>query len=167
MGTQLSSPKRGQRPQFWGSFLLWPIGWMHQDVTWYGGRPQPRRLCVRWGPSSPKRHSPPIFSPCLLWPNGCMYQDITWYGGRPQPRQHCVRWGPSCLSPKGAQPPNFWPMSVVAKRLGGLRCLLVCRQASAQATLCSMGTQLGSPRKKAQPLPNFWPMSIVAKGLDG
>jgi len=24
---------------------------MHQDATWYGGRPQPRRLCVRWGPS--------------------------------------------------------------------------------------------------------------------
>jgi len=28
-------------------------GWMHQDATWYGGRPQPRRLCVRWGPSPP------------------------------------------------------------------------------------------------------------------
>jgi len=48
-----------------------------------------------------------------------MYEDTIWYGGRPQPRQHCVRWGPSCLSPKGAQPPNFWPMSVVAKRLDG------------------------------------------------
>ena len=24
---------------------------MHQDATWYGGRPQPRQLCVRWGPS--------------------------------------------------------------------------------------------------------------------
>ena len=40
-----------------GPFLLWPNGLMHQDATWYGGRPQPRRLCVRWGPSfpSPKR----------------------------------------------------------------------------------------------------------------
>ena len=26
---------------------------MDQDVTWYGARPQPRRLCVRWGPRSP------------------------------------------------------------------------------------------------------------------
>ena len=26
---------------------------MHQDVTWYGGSLQPRRLCVRWGPSFP------------------------------------------------------------------------------------------------------------------
>ena len=34
--------------QIFGPFLLWPNGWMHQDATWYGGRPQPRRLYVRW-----------------------------------------------------------------------------------------------------------------------
>jgi len=34
--------------------LLWPNGWMDQDATWYGGRPQPRRHCVAWGPSSPQ-----------------------------------------------------------------------------------------------------------------
>jgi len=28
---------------------------MDQDTTWYGGRPRPRRHCVRWGPSSPPR----------------------------------------------------------------------------------------------------------------
>ena len=28
-------------------FLLWPNGWMHQDATRYGGRPQPRGLCFR------------------------------------------------------------------------------------------------------------------------
>jgi len=33
--------------------------------------------------------------------------------------------GPSSLSPKGAQPPNFRPMSVVAKRLDELRWHLV------------------------------------------
>ena len=26
---------------------------MDQDATWYGDRPRPRRLCVRWEPSSP------------------------------------------------------------------------------------------------------------------
>jgi len=33
---------------------------MCQDATWYGGRPQLRRLRVRWGPSSPplKGHRP-------------------------------------------------------------------------------------------------------------
>jgi len=33
---------------------------MDQDATWYGGRPQPRPHCVRWGPSSPRKwHSSP------------------------------------------------------------------------------------------------------------
>jgi len=47
-------------------------GWMHQDATWYGGRPQPRQLCGRWGPSRPpqKGAEPPIFGPRLLWSKG-------------------------------------------------------------------------------------------------
>jgi len=55
---------------------------MHQDATWYGGRPQSRQLCVRWGASpSPKRgRSPPICGPFVLWPKGCMYQDTTELG---------------------------------------------------------------------------------------
>jgi len=37
---------------------------MHQDATWCGDRPQPRRLCVRWGPSfpSPEGAQSPHFS---------------------------------------------------------------------------------------------------------
>jgi len=39
---------------------------MDQDITWCGGRPQPRRHCFRWGPSStvPKKEvePPPQFS---------------------------------------------------------------------------------------------------------
>ena len=50
-----------------------------------------------------------------LWPNGWMDQDETWNAGRPQPWSHCVRWGPTCTFPEGEQPPNFWPISVVAK----------------------------------------------------
>jgi len=82
-GDPAPSPKKGRAPsQIFGPFLLWPNGWMHQDATWYGGRPQPRRLCVRWD-------QPP--------------------------------------TPKGADPPNFWPTSIVAKRLHGSRCHLVSR----------------------------------------
>jgi len=46
-------PKKGVEspPPSFGPSLLWPNGWMHQHATWYGGRPHPRRLCVRWGPS--------------------------------------------------------------------------------------------------------------------
>jgi len=103
MGTQLPSPKRGQsRPRF-------SAGWMHQDATWYGRRPQPRRLGVRWGPSTPtqKGAEPPIFGPRLLWPNACVDQDGAWYGGMRRPTRHCVRWGPSSPPLKGHNLPNY------------------------------------------------------------
>jgi len=49
----LPSPKKGAEPPspIFGPFLLWPNWCMHQDAIWYVGRPQPRGLCVRWGPS--------------------------------------------------------------------------------------------------------------------
>jgi len=88
--------------------VLWPNGWMDQGETRHMNRPRPRRPCVRWGPSPPKRGTVTIFGSCPLWPNGWMDEDATWYGGRPRPRRYCVRWGPS--SPlKGAEPPVFGP----------------------------------------------------------
>ena len=112
MGTQPSPHKGGGAPSpiNFGPFLLWPNGWMYQDATWYGGRPQPRGLCVRWGPSRPllkRRRSPPIFDPCLLWPNGWMDQDGTWRGGRPRSSPHCARWGRSSPPQKRGQSPQF------------------------------------------------------------
>jgi len=56
------SPKGGRAlSPILGPFLLWPNGWMHQDATWYGGRPRPTRHCVRCGPSYPQKkgHSHP------------------------------------------------------------------------------------------------------------
>jgi len=52
-GDPASLPKKGTEPPIFGPLLLSPNGWMDQDGTWYGGKPQPRRLCVRWGPSFP------------------------------------------------------------------------------------------------------------------
>jgi len=46
--------------------VLWPNGWIHQDATCYGGRPRPRRHCVRCGPRSlPQKwtQQPPLFGP--------------------------------------------------------------------------------------------------------
>ena len=40
-------------PPIFGPYLLRPNGCIDQDVTWYGARPRPRRLCVRWGCRSP------------------------------------------------------------------------------------------------------------------
>ena len=77
MGTQ-PLPKKGAEPasSIFGPFLLWPNGWMHQDATWYGGRPQPRGLCVRWGPSHPSQKggiAPPQFSAHV-----CCGQMVAW-----------------------------------------------------------------------------------------
>jgi len=65
-------PKKGHSPTIFVPCLLWPNGCIYQDFTWYGGRPRPRRHCVRWGPAPPNKKGahPPIFGPCLLWPNG-------------------------------------------------------------------------------------------------
>jgi len=102
-GDPAPSPPKGCAPQF-SLYLLRPNGCMEQDVTWYGAKPRPRRLCDRWrtSPPSPTRgRSPQIFGPCLLWPNGWMDQDATWYRGRPRPTRHCVRCGPSYPQKKG------------------------------------------------------------------
>ena len=56
--------KKGAEPPIFGPSLLWPNGWMQQDATSYGGRPQPRQLCVSSGPSllPQKGQSPTQFS---------------------------------------------------------------------------------------------------------
>jgi len=39
--------KKAQLRPIFGPCLLWPNGWMDQDATWYGSKPQPRRRFVR------------------------------------------------------------------------------------------------------------------------
>jgi len=61
--------KKGAEPPIFGPFLLWPNDWMDKDATWYGGKPQPRQYCVRWGPSSPpprKKVTAPNFRPMYI-----------------------------------------------------------------------------------------------------
>jgi len=126
MGTQLPLPQRGTvLTQFSAHICCGQMAGLHGSrchlVIWYGARPQPRRLCVRWRPHSilpPKKgQSPrsPIFGPFLLWPNSCLHQDATWYGGRPQPRGLCGRWGPSPL-------PNFQPMFIIVSLISLEHC---------------------------------------------
>jgi len=62
-GDPLPSPKRRALPPspIFSPCLLLPNGWMDEARTWHGGRPQPRRLCVRCGSSpSPKRGRSPL-----------------------------------------------------------------------------------------------------------
>ena len=105
-------PPKGHSSPIFGPYLLRPSGCSDQDVTWYGARPRPRRLYVRWGARSHEGgRAPQIFGPCLLWSNGWMDEAGTWHGGRPQPRRLFVRWGPSTPPPKGggAFSPIFGP----------------------------------------------------------
>ena len=88
-------------------------GWIKMVLGMEVCRPEPRRLCVRWGPSpSPQKGGgapvPHFFGPCLLWPNGRMDQDGTWHGGRPQPRRLCIRCGPRglCVRWEPSSPPE-------------------------------------------------------------
>jgi len=120
-------PKKGAEPPIFGPYLLRPNGCMDQDATLYGGRPRPRRHCVRWGPSSllPEKgvEPSPIFGICLSLPNAWMDQDDTWHGGGPWSRPHCTKWGPSSPPPKrGHSPPQFRPIFIVAKRLDASTC---------------------------------------------
>ena len=118
MGTQLPLPKMGTEPPIFGTCLLCPNGWIDQDATWYGGRPRPKRHCVRCGPCSPspkKAHNPQFSA------HVCCGQTAGWIKmplgtmvglGRGRIVLHVNAAPP----PKRAQPPNFWPMSIVAKR---------------------------------------------------
>jgi len=135
-GNQLPSPKKAAEPPIFGPFLLSPNGWMHQDATWYGGRLQPRRLCVRWGPSFPstKGAQPPSFCPCPLWPNDWMDEDATWYGSRHRPRPHCIRRGPSSArighsSPHPFGPCLLWPRLPISSTAELLSKFLNCWKA--------------------------------------
>jgi len=136
---------------------------MHQDATWYVGRPQARRLCVRWVPAPyPKRGgTPPNFRPTSivakhLHGSRC---HLVWTGGRPRPGHHCVRCGPS-YTPRGAAP------QISAH---------VCFDQTAGWIKISLGTKVGlgpghivlhgdpAPPPKRGAAPNFRPMSIVTK----
>jgi len=214
MEIQPPAQKRGGAPfPIFGPFLLWPNGWMHRDATWYGDRPQPRRLCVRWRPSPLPQgggRSPfPIFGPCLLWPNGWMDQDGSWRGGGPWSNPHCA--GDLPYLEKGE--PRFSAHFYCGQKVGCIKMALgmevglspgdfvldgdsallsqkgqspqfsvhvYCGQTS-RCIKMPLGMEVGlspgdfvldgdpapSPKGETKPLPNFWPMSIVAKRLDG
>jgi len=98
--------------------VLWPNGWMDQDETWHGSRPQPRPHYVRRGPSSPKRGTVPQFSAHV-----CCGQTAGWTK-MPLGREVGLCTGLIVLYGNPAPPqkrstaaPSFWPISILAKRL--------------------------------------------------
>jgi len=160
MGTPLPSQKMGRSPQIFGPYLLRPNAWMDQYGTWHEGRPQPRRLCVRWGPRSPpqKGGGAPKFSAHIYcgqtpgWIKMVLGMKVDLSPG------DFVLDGDPAPSQKRGGVPQFRPMFIAAKRLDGSRWDSAWRWALVQATLCSMGSQL--PFLKRGGAPNFRPMSM-------
>jgi len=143
-----SLPKKGAQPSpNFQPILLWPNGWMHQYATWYGSRPQTRRYFVLDG-DRPQFSDHVYCGQTAAWIKmplateiGLGLRDIV-FDKDPAPpplKGH----SPQFLANIRCGQTAGWtkiPISVAAIWLHGSRCHLVWRQASAQATLCSMGT---------------------------
>jgi len=71
-----------------------------------------------------------------------------------------VGFGPGYIVLDGAEPPNFWPTSVVAKRLDGLRCHLVTAIGLGPGHIVLDGVP--APRERGTVVPPFRSMSVVA-----
>jgi len=121
---------------------------MDSDATWYGDRPRPRRLCIRWGPSYPQKkgHTPTKFFALVYcgqtagWIKMPLGTEVNL-----NPGDIALHAGVAATPKRGtAPPPSYRFMSVVAKTLDGRRHHLVRKYSSAQATLY-WGP--GSPRK--------------------
>ena len=125
-GDPVPLPKKGaETPKIFGPCLLWPNSWMDQDATWHEGRPQPRRLCVGWGPSPPlptKGVEPPHQFSAHFYRGqtvGCNKMPLGMEVGL-SPGDFVFDEDPDIPIKKDTPtPPNFWPMSIVAKRLDG------------------------------------------------
>jgi len=61
-----SHRKRAEPHPIFGPCPLWPNGWMDQDVTWYGGRPRPRRRWLDGVAAPPKWGTVPSFRPMSI-----------------------------------------------------------------------------------------------------
>jgi len=119
-------PKKCAEPPIFGQFLVWPNGSMHQDATWYEGRPQPRRLCVRWGPSSPLqkggRATPQFLNHVYCGQTaGWIKMPLGTEAGL-GPGDIGLDGDPASHKKEGHRhPPNFRPIPIVAKRLYCIR----------------------------------------------
>jgi len=104
-------------------------GLVHKYPTWYGGRPRPRRHCVRWGPSSrPKKGHGPQFSAHVYCGQTVAHLSYCWVlvATVTQKRSEFTwflfcRWGlafpqaPPPVNPTRRPQPCFWICSCVPR----------------------------------------------------
>jgi len=164
--TALPPPKKKGTAPISGPYLLWPNGWMDQDATWCGGRPRPRQHCVRWGPCSPAAQNghTPQFSAHVYCGQTAVCIRIRLGTEVVLSLGDIVLDGDSAPLPLKGHGLQFGPMSVVAKRLSGLRCHLY-RGRPRPRRFCVRWGPSSSP--KGVTAPTFRSASIVAKRQDG
>jgi len=107
-----ASPRKKARPHpIFGPCLLWSNGWMVQDATWYGGKPRPRGLCVRYGHKYSPQFSVHVYcGQTTGWMKTPLGTEVDLGQGH-----LFVRRGPSCRENLAQQPPpSFRPVSIVA-----------------------------------------------------
>ena len=175
--------RKGISPRIFGPCLLWPKGWMDEDASWYGSRPQPRPHCIRRGPSSAgNRHSSPhLFDPASPPLKGHNPQFLS--------NIHCGQTTGWMKTPLGTEV-DRGPGHIVLDGVRGLRergtaapsfrgpCLLWPNGWMDQNESWHAGRPRPCPhcvrwgptspsRKGAQSSPSFGPISVVAKWLDG
>ena len=114
-------PKKGAQPPKFSAHVYCgqTAGWIKMALDMEVGL-SPGDFVLDGDPAhTPKGAEPhPIFGPRLLRPNGCMDQDATWYAGSPHVglREIVFDVDPATPRKKGTPtPPNFWPISIVAK----------------------------------------------------
>jgi len=167
MEIQSPSPERGRSPQIFGPCLLWPNGCMDQDVAWYEGRPQPRRLCVRWRPSPfPTKgvEPPPQFSAHFYCGQtaGCIKMPLGMEVGL-RPGDFVLDGDPAPLPTKEAEPsPQFSAHLYCGQTAGWIKMALGMEVGLWSTAHCVVWGHSSPPEKRGR-APNFRPIFIVAK----
>jgi len=130
------SPKGGQSHPIFGPYLLHPNGCRDQDATWYGGRAQMGTplLPPQKGGRAPEFSAHVYCGQTAGWIKMVVGMEL---GLGPDDIVLDGDLAPTLLK-KGGRAPllNFWPMSIVAKRLDVSRWHLAWRWAFVHATLC-------------------------------
>ena len=154
LGTPLPAPS-----QIFGPCLLWSNGWTDEAGTWHGGRPQPRRLCVRWGPSPlPEKGAelPPQFSAhfycgqtaaCIKIPHG-MELSLG-------PGDFVLDGDPVALSPKRGRTPKFSAHIYCDQTSGWRKLVLGMVVGLSRGEFVLDGDPAHLAQKGQSPLPNF------------
>ena len=171
-GDTVPLPKRSEpHTQIFGPCLLWPNGWMDQDATSHEGRPQPRRLCVRWGPSplpkkkvEPPPAGPPQFSAHFYCGQtaGCIKMPLGMEVGLSAGDFVLDMWT-SCipLQKGGRAPPQFVAHVYCGQMTAGIKIWYGGRMQPRR--LCAKWGPRSLPKKGAEP-PIFGPCLLQPNG---